>query len=327
MCRESDIRYQDELYELCDVGLSVYRQALANGHVDGEMPECLSRLGLLQPLAENPSVCRPVPPDVAASELCLPLEQSVFVQQQAIATLRGAIAPAEDIYREELRESASSVRLLHGAEVVEGALRRAADACVAETLTAQPGGGRDVDLLERALPRALELNRRGVKQRTLYQHTVRSHGPTLSYIEQVAMVGAEVRTLDDLFDRLIIFDRTTAFIPDPRHESRAAALVIEHPAIVHYLAQVFDHAWRRAEPVAITEYQVRPPLLTEETRHAVLRLMVAGHTDAAIAKRLGMSTRTVSTHIKKSSELFNSHSRAQLAYLLAQSGTLEDIPL
>ncbi|GGU23428.1 response regulator transcription factor [Streptomyces violascens] len=76
----------------------------------------------------------------------------------------------------------------------------------------------------------------------------------------------------------------------------------------------------------ITEYQARPPLLTEETRHAVLGLMVAGHTDAAIAKRLGMSTRTVSTHIKKPSELFNSHSRAQLAYLLAQSGILEDIP-
>ncbi|WP_455569507.1 glycosyltransferase [Streptomyces violascens] len=70
--------------------------------------------------------------------------------------------------------------------------------------------------------------------------------------------GSYALSSHDLFDRLIIFDRTTAFIPDPRHESRAA-LVIEHPAIVHYLAQVFDHAWRRAEPVAITEYQVRPP--------------------------------------------------------------------
>ncbi|MFD7164997.1 LuxR C-terminal-related transcriptional regulator [Streptomyces violascens] len=54
--------------------------------------------------------------------------------------------------------------------------------------------------------------------------------------------------------------------------------------------------------------------------------MVAGHTDAAIAKRLGMSARTVSTHIKRSSELFNSHSRVQLAYPPAQSGILEDVP-
>lgn len=323
MCENVDINTQPDAVRLCATGLDAYRQALSAGHVDGEVPDCVLTLGLLQPLAENPALHRPVPPDVATNALCLPLERSVLDQRRAIASLKDSIAQAEAVYREELRESASSIRLLHGADVIDSALRRASDECQTEALAAQPGGGRDESLLLRALPRALELSRRGVKQCTLYQHTVRSHGPTLSFIEQATAARAEFRTLNDLFDRLIIFDRTTAFIPDPRHERWGTALVIEHPAIVHYLAQVFDHAWRRAEPVTIAEYEVRPPLLTEETRHAVLRLMVAGHTDAAIAKRLGMSARTVSTHIKRASELFNSRSRPQLAYLLAQSKLLE----
>ena len=50
------------------------------------------------------------------------------------------------------------------------------------------------------------------------------------------------------------------------------------------------------------------------------------HTDAAIASRLGMSTRTVSTHIKKASDLLGGRSRAHVAYLLAQSDLLGDAP-
>ena len=66
--------------------------------------------------------------------------------------------------------------------------------------------------------------------------------------------------------------------------------------------------------------------MTDEIQRTVLRLMVEGHTDAAIASRLGMSTRTVSTHIKKASDLLGGRSRAHVAYLLAQSDLLGDAP-
>ncbi|MFD2689207.1 LuxR C-terminal-related transcriptional regulator [Streptomyces phyllanthi] len=268
-----------------------------------------------------------VPPDIASSELRRPIERALLVQQHAIAAIREALYAAEDVYREEHRESGTAVRLLNGSDVIRAALQQAREACEHELLTAKPGGTRPLDNLARALPNDLVLLSRGVKQRTLYQHTVRTHGPTLAYIEKVTTAGAEIRTLDELFDRLIIYDRRIAFIPDPLLDVSTAALVIEHPAIVHYLATVFDHAWQRAEPVSITPEQIRPPLMTDETRRAVLRLMVEGHTDAAISKRLGISTRTVSTHIRKASEALNSRSRAQLAYLLAKSELLDDVVL
>ncbi|MDI3418485.1 helix-turn-helix transcriptional regulator [Streptomyces luteolus] len=275
-------------------------------------------------MAENTALLTAVPPDIAASELTRPIERAVLAQQHVIAAIYDSVSHAEDIYREEHRELAGQIRLLHGSDVIRAAVQHAASTCRDEMLTAQPGGARAPEALARALPRDLEMAKRGVVQRTLYQHTVRTHGPTLAYVEQVSTAGAGVRTLDELFDRLIIFDRSIAFIPDPRHELSSTALAIEHPAIIHYLAKVFDHSWARAEPLGTTQENNRPLVLTDETRKAVLRLMVQGHTDAAIASRLGISARTVSTHIKRASELLGSRSRAHLAYLLARSELVED---
>ncbi|MFJ5261652.1 LuxR C-terminal-related transcriptional regulator [Streptomyces sp. NPDC088387] len=288
------------------------------------MPECLLELGLLRPLAEDPALLGAVPPDIASNELRRPIERAVLVQQHTIAAIHDALIAAEDVYREESRGSGTAVRLLRGPDIIDAAIQKARDACVEEMLTAKPGGPREVNHLARALPHDLMIGARGVKQRTLYQHTVRTHGPTLAYIEQVTAAGAEVRTLDELFDRLIIYDRSVAFIPDPLMDVNTTALVIEHPAIVHYLAGVFDNAWERAQPVNMSQDHGRPPLLTDETRRAVLRLMIEGHTDSAISKRLGISTRTVSAHIKKASEALNSRSRAQLAYTLAKSSLVDD---
>ncbi|WP_307790894.1 helix-turn-helix transcriptional regulator [Streptomyces actuosus] len=202
------------------------------------------------------------------------------------------------------------------------ALRLAVASCEEELLTAQPGGGRAPELLAEALPRDLDVLRRGVRQRTLYQHSVRSHQPTLTYIERVLAEGAQVRTLEEIFERVIICDRSLAFIPGSP-ERKTAALAIRHTGVVEFLVKVFEHMWDRAQPVSITMGQHRPDLLTDSVRRTVLRMVVAGHTDESIAARLGVSTRTVSTHIKKVSGALGSRSRAELGYLVSQRRLLE----
>jgi DNA-binding NarL/FixJ family response regulator len=49
---------------------------------------------------------------------------------------------------------------------------------------------------------------------------------------------------------------------------------------------------------------------------------VEGHVDEAIARRLGMNVRTCRAHIAKLATALGSGSRAQLGYLIAQSGIL-----
>ena len=58
--------------------------------------------------------------------------------------------------------------------------------------------------------------------RTLYQHAARRGADTRKYVAAVTAAGAEVRTLDEFFNRLIVVDRRVALIPS--HEGTDAAM-------------------------------------------------------------------------------------------------------
>ncbi|MFF2148182.1 LuxR C-terminal-related transcriptional regulator [Kitasatospora sp. NPDC058190] len=308
--------------QVCGAGMERYQQALTTGNVSGNVPECLLTLGLLRPLPDDARTLVPIPPDIAAADLARPIDRAIMEQQHTLTALRAAVSQVDGMYQDFHARTAAPIRLLLGEGVISVALGEAVRSCKEELLTAQPGGGRAPELLADALSRDIALNRRGVRQRTLYQHTVRTHGPTLAYIEQVIAAGAEIRTLDEVFERIIICDRSVAFVPGLQ-DRRTTALAIQHPGIVNFLVKVFDHMWGRAQTITYGPDQLRPRRLAQESQTAVLRLMVRGHTDEAIAARLGISSRTVSSHIKKISDALGSRSRAELGYLVARSGMLD----
>lgn len=320
MCRKSDIGAGTIASEVCEEGLLFYSEAWTATPSSEECPECLLSLGLLQRAPDGSLV--PIPPGLAADTLMRPLEAVIAEKQRTLATARASIHRAEEIYRSTYRTRNAPIREITGASVISAALASAVGSAQEELLTAQPGGGRPRELLEKALASDRVALDRGVRQRTIYQHTVRSHAPTLSYVEQILVAGGEVRTLNEVFDRLIVVDRKVAFIPDPAQERHTVALAIEHPGTIRYLVGIFEHAWERATPLLHTPTEHRPPLLTDETRQAILQLMVNGYTDESIAARLGMSTRTVANHVRKASEMLGSKSRAQLAYLIGKTGIL-----
>ncbi|MDF3300832.1 LuxR C-terminal-related transcriptional regulator [Streptomyces tropicalis] len=253
------------------------------------------------------------------------MERAIEERKDSLATLRASIARAQDVYSDSSgRGDSHLIRVVQGSHAISATLSAAVHACREELLTAQPGGGRPQELLDKALASDLEAIGRGIVQRTIYQHTIRSHQPTLTYAEQIVRAGGEVRTLDEVFNRLIVCDRKIAFIPDPASERSEIALAVEHPGVIRYLVSVFEHVWQRASPLHTFPGSRLPPVLIDEVRLAILRHMVNGYTDEAIAARLGMSPRSVANHMRWAAELFGSRSRAQLAYLIAKSGFLEE---
>src|SRR3954452_12434752 len=86
--------------------------------------------------------------------------------------------------------------------------------CEEEMLTAQPQAGRDPRFLAKAALRDIELLERGARMRTLYQHSARRSSVTHKYVSAVSARGAEVRTLDEFFNRMIVVDRRVAIIPN-----------------------------------------------------------------------------------------------------------------
>ncbi|WP_329026340.1 LuxR C-terminal-related transcriptional regulator [Streptomyces sp. NBC_00690] len=247
-----------------------------------------------------------------------PLEDVFAEQRSNLRSARAALARFGELYTEAQRSEMPGATLLTGAALISRTLEATVNNVHHEVMTAQPGGGRPPDVLEEAIARDLRMLARGVRQRSIYQHTIRLHQPTLAYVDATTRAGAEVRTLAEVFERLIVLDREVAYIPvsDQRAD---AALEIRHPGMVRFICLFFESAWSRSLPVH-GESRPRPPRVTQEVQQAILRAVVSGDTDDSIARRLGMSRRSVSEHIRKVSQQLGSSSRAQLGYLLATSG-------
>ncbi|MFD9307838.1 LuxR C-terminal-related transcriptional regulator [Streptomyces sp. NPDC060048] len=277
----------------------------------------------MQPRTHDSEALVPVPPHAAAFTVLQPLQEELAAKRYKERSLMAAFSLFEEVYADTRRGEQQSFTLLRGETAINGALAAAVDACQEELLTAQPGGGRKADDLARALERDMRLLARGTRQRTLYQHTVRHHGPTLAYIRQITRADAEVRTLTEVFERLIICDRKVAFMP-VSDDRGTAALEVRHPAVVRFLARSFDRDWKRSIPVADPDSALRPSVVVSDIQRTILQAVVSGETDESIARQLGMSRRSVAEHVRKVSEHLGSGSRAQLGYLLATSGFLLD---
>lgn len=307
----------------CEAGLAVYRTALREGRVPrGEVPPCLWRLHLVVEDSEDPEYAVPITPAAATFATVAPLEDLLAEQRRAMDKVRATLSAFEAVYAQERDAAGPSLVRLVGKDVINTALEAAVGGCRQELRTVQPGGGRPESALAEALDRDLRALRRGVRQRTVYQHTVHTHRPTMWYVEQVTAAGGEVRSQAEVLERVIICDEDQAFIP-LSDEPSGGALHISEPSLVRFLIRYFEQIWERSAPVPHHGPAPRSPIVTTDLQQTILRAVVGGETDSTIARRLGMSRRSVAEHIRKVSVELGSGSRAQLGYLLADSGLLE----
>ncbi|MFF0009634.1 hypothetical protein ACFYQT_40270 [Streptomyces tibetensis] len=211
-------------------------------------------------------------------------------------------------------------------DVVAGAKR--------EILSAQPGGPRNREQLERSLERDTAALERGVAKRTLYRAVARDNTCTAEYVR--TMTGREsgrlpeYRTLPSPFERAIIVDQSVAFIsnhylPDaPPH----AAWMVTDKAMVAYIASEFDARWRDADPWH-GEMRGRTPVVdtvtgafgerTTRRQREILRDMASSRPQQATADRLGISLRTLAGEIAALKDLYDASSLAELTYKWALS--------
>src|SRR5690606_2077566 len=143
-------------------------------------------------------------------------------------------------YRRSPSTRSGQITELHGDEI-DPFLAALVGGAQTELLTAQPQAGRDANALKAAAERDVAALRRGVAQRTIYQHAARRNRATRAYAATVAEEGAEVRTLDEFFNRLIVVDRSVAVIP--HGDNLNVALAIRDSGLVAYLVALFERSW------------------------------------------------------------------------------------
>jgi hypothetical protein len=189
--------------------------------------------------------------------------------------------------------------------------------CEEEMLTAQPQALRDLRLLPNTVLRDAALLERGARIRTLYQHSARRNSVTREYVAAVTERGGEVRTLDEFFNRMIIFDRRIAVIPSK--DTHRVALAVREPSVVAYLVDVFERSWERARPFTNKEADVMKDIATQQ-RSMTLRMLIEGHSDPVSAKRLGVSPRTYAGYVADLKDEFEAETRFQLGFTIGRLG-------
>jgi DNA-binding CsgD family transcriptional regulator/sugar-specific transcriptional regulator TrmB len=314
--------------DLCPAGTDLYERALRQGRLpaeDAQAAPCLVDLGLLHPALDDATRLEPVAPVVALHRLLRSSEERIASERQREARLAetfGSLMRIADPHR--TADGTPTIQLLTGTERINRAITDAMADASEELITVQPRAGLTGERGQVADAASLGRDQaaldRGCRIRTLYPHTLR-HFPIIVARCERLKGDVQIRTLDEVPDRLVLIDRTVAFVP--AGEDGKLALEIRHPALVNHLAVTFDRLWRLATPM----YPEAAPQPSHNgitaRQHAIAALLVEGHTDAVIADRLGMNIRTARVHIAKLAATLGSQSRAQLGFLIGRSGILD----
>jgi DNA-binding CsgD family transcriptional regulator len=281
----------------------------------------LAELSLIKPSAGTGSGFRPVAPEIAMDLLIsrqqarLAAEQARMEQSRAAAAHLIAKCSAPD---REARQSGST-RLI-GVDAVRERLNYLSHNAVTEVMRFAPGGtcaDSDVAAHRRCNE---EMVRRGVRVRTVYQESIRHHAPTWEYANWLCDIGGEVRTTSTLPTSLVIYDRRQAVVPIDPTNARAGGILLSGDGVVAALTALFEPIWTDAVPIGTPEEPCPEALSRQESQ--VLRLLAAGMTDEAVAKRLGCSPRTARRIASQLMERLGAQSRFQAGVHAAANGWL-----
>jgi hypothetical protein len=285
---------------------------------DGELKAALNLLLSLNLLVHDEAngLYVPVDPATVQSHVVAPLSQRGADLLNESSEWARAFSGLSQSWRRSPGAVRGPISEFHSQAIgvfISGAVAEAEE----ELLTAQPQAGRERASLKAATERDKAALDRGVRMRTLYQHSARRHAMTRDYAAEVTALGAEVRTLDELFNRMIVVDRRLAIIPGPSGDN--VAIAVQEPALVAYLVDVFERAWERGRPFTNTERTMMHDIAREQ-RAMTIRMLIEGHSDPVSAKRLGVSARTFAGYVADLKAEYDADTRFQLGYTMGQRG-------
>ncbi|MFJ1705403.1 LuxR family transcriptional regulator [Kitasatospora sp. NPDC088346] len=288
---------------------------------DGKALAELLDIGLLVPDTDDPGILVAVDPAQLSARL------SSIWQRKALDLLHRAVALPGDLQElaEEFRtpeKTGGTIEYVHGKVLINQRLGQLVSGCSEEMLAAQPGGPRPPEALAGVIARDLETLRRGATIRTIYHPSTRYHAPTREYVAAIADAGGKVRTLDEPYTRLIVIDRRTAVIP-VADDLNLAAFIHDQAVISYLIEEVFERNWSRG--LDFDGARTVPPQVVSRLRQTIVDLLLKGTNHRVIARRLGISERTLARHIAEMREDHHVESLFQLGYILGRA-SLEEEP-
>lgn len=286
--------------------------------------DALAELALVRPSRQSPQQWRPVAPQRVIQMLHRKKEETL---QQLRYNLDTGLAALRDFSTElpdqpDLEDQQDAERIV-GIDAVQGQMEEIAHSATSLCMSIVPGGPVPAAALTAARELDSELFNRGVTQQVLYMDSARADKATMDYGHWMLECGAEVRTAATLPLRLMIVDRSAAMLPLDIDDLTAGAMIVKSSGIVHALVALFELAWAKATPVDAALPRHPTTGLSSLDRELLL-MLATGMTDAAAAKRLGVSLRTERRRMNGLMQMLGANSRFEAGIKANQRGWFDD---
>ncbi|MEU5807697.1 MULTISPECIES: helix-turn-helix domain-containing protein [unclassified Streptomyces] len=276
----------------------------------------LERHGLAAQSSARPGRWVAAPPGVALAAL-LARQRSELEQ----AELSAALLAQE--YRGEAAEPTvhDLLEVVTGASAVAHRFRQLQLGAVQEVcalVTGRPHAVTAADNEEEERAAAA----RGVVFRVVVDQDVLG-GPTGIREASTALArGEQVRVTDRVPTKLVIADRSLAMVPLTARGAEPTALVVHASGLLDSLTGLFEAVWREAVPLRLgtTGAAEESGGVPDATDLEILTLLLAGLTDASVAKHLELGLRTVQRRVKGLMELAGVTTRLQLGWHARERG-------
>ncbi|MFF9347879.1 helix-turn-helix domain-containing protein [Streptomyces sp. NPDC014734] len=265
---------------------------------------------------------RPVSPEIAFDHLLSQMQAELARDRERISVARTTASRLLSEYA-ELKAPHCPVGVEYLADVVQVRVRLAAlsEQVRREVMAFAPGGAQTEENMRAACPLDERLLRDGVAMRTVYLDSVRNDPATLAHARRLTGLGGQVRTVATLPLRLTLIDRETAVVPVNSEDSGEGAVVLTGQGPLTALCTLFEVVWETAQPLGESARRDEEDVLNRQEA-AALRLLAEGHTDAGIAKRLGLSQRTARRISTVLMERLGARSRFEAGVRAVQRGWL-----
>ncbi|MBZ6130138.1 helix-turn-helix transcriptional regulator [Streptomyces olivaceus] len=157
---------------------------------------------------------------------------------------------------------------------------------------------------------------RSVRHRVVVERSVLDQPSGVTGLAAALGRDEQVRVVDRVPAELVVADRSLALVPLTSHSSEPAALVVHAGGLLELLSGLFESVWRDALPLrlgasGVTGHGAQEP---DGTDLEILSLLLAGLTDASVAKQLDLGLRTVQRRVKHLMELTGVTTRLQLGW-------------
>ncbi|GHA89035.1 MULTISPECIES: helix-turn-helix domain-containing protein [Streptomyces] len=169
---------------------------------------------------------------------------------------------------------------------------------------------------------------RGVSYRVVVERDVLSLPSGIVELSAALSRDEQCRVIDRVPTKLVVADASLALVPLTGRGAEPSALVVHASGLLESLMGLFEAVWRDSMPLRLGEGGIREEdgPGPDATDLEILSLLLAGLTDASVAKQLELGLRTVQRRVKGLMELTGVSTRLQLGWHAYERGWVARAP-